>query len=445
MSVDSLRNALFWLACLFLPLSALGAAADAAPKEELIDRIVAIAGDSPITERDLEARVRMVIRTMRQKGAELPPGEVLRKQVLERLILERLQLEQAKRRGIRIDDNTLNEVLRKLARQNGMSVQELHDSLLVQGVDWARFREQLRTELTLEKLRNRVIGRRVQVTDREIDEFLKQRGATLHSDMEYRVRHILIAVPEGAGPDEIQAARKRAEAVRERALAGEDFAQLAIRESDGMLALEGGDLGWRKAEDLPTLFADRVPKMQPGEISELIRSPSGFHVIKLEDRRGTTKAVVRQTHARHILIKTKPGQSDAEVREELASLRRRILAGEDFGELAIAHSEDPGSGPKGGDLGWLNPGSTVPEFEEVMNALQPGQISRPFKTQFGWHIVQVLERREVDNSKEAIRERVREILGNRKAEEETELWLRRLRDQSFVEIVDPEFIVEPDL
>jgi peptidyl-prolyl cis-trans isomerase SurA len=433
-----------WLVALLgLPLPSPSPAAQ--DGEELIDRIVAIAGDSPITERDLEARVRMVVNTMRRKGAEIPPMDVLRQQVLERLILERLQLEQAKRRGIRIDDTTLNEVLRNIAAQNGVSVEALRDSLLAQGVSWEQFREQLRTELTLEKLRARVIGRRVQVTDREIDEFLKQRGAVLQSDMEYRVRHILIAVPEGAGPDEIQAARTRAESIRERALTGEDFAQLAVRESEGMLALEGGDLGWRKAEDLPTLFADRVPQMQPGEVSEVFRSPSGFHILKLEDRRGTSRAVVRQTRARHILVKPRPGQSDAEVREELASLRRRIQGGEDFGELAIAHSEDPGSGPKGGDLGWLNPGSTVPEFEEVMDSLRPGEISEPFKSQFGWHIVQVLERREVDNTEEAIRERVREILGNRKAEEETELWLRRLRDQSFVEIVDPRFIVEPDL
>ncbi|HHB12861.1 MAG TPA: molecular chaperone SurA [Chromatiales bacterium] len=436
------RHAGPWLAVLVLLCTTLQAAERVAPDEELIDRIVAIAGDSPITARDLDARLRLVTNTLREKGAALPPPEVLRRQVLERLILERLQLEQAKRRGIRIDDGTLNEVLRGLAKQNGMTVEELRDSLLAKGVDWEQFREQLRTELTIEKLRTRVIGRRIQVTDREIDEFLRQRGAVLQSDMAYRVRHILVAVPEGASAEQIQAAKQRAEDIRKRALAGEDFAQLAIRESEGMLALEGGDLGWRKAEDLPTLFADRVPKMKPGEISEVFRSPSGFHIIKLEDRRGTTKAVVRQTHARHILVKPKPGETDAEVRERLASLRRRIQAGEDFAELAKAHSEDTGSAVRGGDLGWLSPGSTVPEFEEVMDRLRPGELSEPFKSPFGWHLVQVLDRRDVDNSQEAIRERVREILGNRKLEEETELWLRRLRDQSFVEIVDPELIVE---
>ncbi len=436
MPFKPLRVTAPWLIALVV-LTSVGAALADPQDETLIDRVVAIAGDSPITERELEARIRLVINTMRRKGAELPPSDVLRQQVLERLVLERLQLEQAKRRGIRIDDTTLNEVLRNVANQNGMSVAALRDSLQAQGISWDQFREQLRTELTIEKLRSRVIGRRIQVTDREIDEFLKHRGAVLQSDMAYRLRHILIPVPEGAGPEQIRAARKRAEEIRQRALNGEDFAQLAIRESKGMMALEGGDLGWRKAEDLPTLFADRAPKMQPGEVSEVIRSPSGFHIIKLEDRRGTRKAVVRQTHARHILIKPKPGESDAEARERIASLRRRILHGEDFAELAIAHSEDEGSGPKGGDLGWLSPGSTVPEFEEVMNALSPGEISAPFKTQFGWHIVQVLDRRELDNSEEAIRNRVREILGNRKLEEETELWLRRLRDQSFVQILDP--------
>ena len=370
---------------------------------------------------------------MSDRQGPQPPPELLKKQVLEHLIVERLQLQLAQRQGIRIDDLTLNETMRNIAGRNGVNLEQFRDRLVAEGIDYINFREQVRTELIIDSLRKRMVDRKVQVTDQEVIDLISSQRGGDDSEVEYRLNHILIAVPEAASADEIKAAGAKAESIRERALKGEDFGQLAISESDGQKALEGGDLGWRKPNQMPSIFAHSVPSMKVGDISEIIRSPSGFHIIYLADRRGHGQKLVNQTRVRHILIKTSALIDDEQARLRLKELKQRIKLGEDFSVLAKAHSEDTGSAIEGGDLGWTSPGNMVPEFEEVMNSLQVGRISEPFKSTYGWHIVEVMERRNYDNTEEALRAQARDIILRRKVEEETELWLRRLRDESYVE------------
>jgi peptidyl-prolyl cis-trans isomerase SurA len=407
--------------------------------DEPIDRVLALVESDAVMESEVDARYNMILQRLNEDQlSRLPPEHVLRKQVLDRLVVERLQLDIADRRGIRIDDLTLNDMMREMAGKNGMNLTQFRNALAEQGIQFSAFRNQLRDELTVEKLRSRVIGGRVKVTEQEVDEFLAGQQAQLSSEAEYRIRHILITVPEAATPEQVAAARKRAEEIRQRAVDGEDFTRLAIQESDGQNALEGGDLGWRKATELPDLFARPVSDMAAGEVAELLRSPSGFHIIKLEESRGQVGGEnVQQTHARHILIKTSALTGDDEARRTLEGLRNRIVNGDDFGVVAKGNSDDTASAVQGGDLGWQSAGALAPEFEEVMNGLPIGEVSEPFKTEFGWHIVEVLERRESDDSQEALRARAREILFQRKAEEETELWIRRLKDESYVEYVEP--------
>lgn len=409
------------------------ATAQAAPQVVPLDRIVAVVDNDVVTQTELDRRLRSVMRKLSAKPGLMPPAELLRRQVLERMVLERLQLQMAERRGIRIDDLTLNETMRKIARRNGLSLEEFRDRLVNSGIDYAEFREQVRNEVIIDKLHERVIDRKIRVSDQEVQDFIASQGGALDNDVEYRLGHILVALPEGATPDQVKAARSKVLAIRERLLGGEDFAQLAASESDGQKALEGGDLGWRKAGQLPSIFARDITKLEVGDISEPIRSPSGFHLIKLEDRRGQTNQVIRQTHARHILVKTTAVLDDDQARAKLNNLRQRLLNGADFAELARANSDDAASAVDGGDLGWSNPGELVPEFEKVMGSLQPGQISEPFRSPYGWHIVEVLGRRDYDGTEEVLRTQARQILRARKIEEQTELWERRLRDESYVE------------
>ncbi len=405
----------------------------------LLDRIVAVVEDQAIMQSELSERVNVIKQQYAGREHQLPPPAQLERQVLERMVLESLQLQMAEDRGIRIDDLTLNETMRDLAARNNMSLPAFRDRLVAEGIDYVSFRGQVRDELVMTTLRNRVIGDQVQVSEQEIDEFLVNQASSTDSGMEYHLRHILIALPEGASAEEIEAASERAEEIRDRALSGENFAQLAASESDGQDSLEGGDLGWRTAAQLPTLFARNVVTMEAGDTSEIIRSPSGFHIIHLVARRGGSRAMVEQTRARHILIEPNALLSDEEARLQLQSLKSRIQGGEEFAVLAKANSDDKASAVEGGSLGWINPGQMVPEFERVMNSLEIGQMSEPFRTQFGWHIVQVMQRRQHDSTDEVRRDRAREAIYQRKAEEETELWLRRLRDESYVE-----YRLEPD-
>jgi peptidyl-prolyl cis-trans isomerase SurA len=405
----------------------------------LIDRIVAIVEDDAIMKSELDDRLYMVKLQLAGRQGALPPYDVLTRQVLERLIVERLQLQMAKRRGIRIDDLTLNETMQQLSRNRGISLEQFRDNLIKEGIDYVKFREQVRTELITDALRNRVVDRKIQITDQEISDFIANQSGDINSDVEYQLNHILIAIPEAASPTQITAARTKAESIRERVISGESFRQLAISESDGQNALEGGDLGWRKANELPTIFAARVSVMQVGDVSEIIRSPSGFHIIYLANRRGEERQVINQTHARHILIKTSTLVDDEQAQSRLRNIKIRIRNGEDFAKLAKANSDDSASALDGGDLGWTSPGDLVPEFEETMNKLQIGKISEPFKTNYGWHLVEVLGRRQYDSTEEVLRAQARKIIRKRKTEEETELWLRRLRDESYVEYrLEPE-------
>ncbi|ACL73790.1 SurA domain protein [Thioalkalivibrio sulfidiphilus HL-EbGr7] len=431
-----IRNTLFLLSAMALtlalawPLQGLAQRADDAP----LDHIVALVEDDVIMHSELQNRLDTVRQQILSRGGRLPPDDVLIPQVLERLIIERLQLQQATRAGIRIDDITLNQTMERIARENSMSLPEFRDRLVADGIDFQVFREQIRDEMTIGQLRRRQVENRIQVSEQEIDDLIASESGAIDRDVEYRLSHILVPLPEGANAADIQAARERAEAIRKRAVAGENFSELALSESAGQQALEGGDLGWRAAAQVPTLFARNVVLMREGEVSELIRSPSGFHLIKLQERRGGERAQITQTHARHILIQPTAILSQEDARERIAGLRNRILMGNDFADLARAHSDDRGSAMRGGDLGWTDPGDLVPQFEEVMNALAPNTLSEPFLSPFGWHIVEVLDRRTYDSSRQLMRAQAREIIRERKREEETELWLRRLRDEAYVEL-----------
>ena len=407
-------------------------AQSAAPIVEL-DRIVAIVNDDIITASELEARLSRVRGQLRRAGTPLPPPETLRRQVLERLIVDRIQLQIARESGVRIADEALNQALLQLAERNQLTLREFRDALERDGYDFAKFREEVRDEIAISEVRKRQVEGRVQVSERDIDDYL----STIESQQagsEYRIGHILIAVPDGASPEAIAEARERAERVLGQIRAGADFANMAAAHSDGRQALEGGDLGWRKAPDLPTILGDAVLRLPVGEVTDPIRSASGFHLVKLIGKRsGERPVVVEQTRARHILVVLDELTDEAAARRELAALRERILNGEDFGELARTHSDDTGSAPKGGELGWINPGDTVPVFEEAMDSLEPGELGEPFKSQYGWHVVQVLERREHDDTEAARRAEALRSLRARKVEEDMQSWIRRVRDEAYVE------------
>ncbi len=412
-------------------LLGLGLAAHAAVVP--LDRIIAVVNDDVIVMSELENRVRTIRAQLRQSGTAPPPESVLERQVLERLILDRLQLQMAENVGIRIDDATLNRAVAQLAQQNGLSVRQFRDILERDGYDFARFREDVRNEIIISRLQQRQINNRISVTEREIENYLATRAQQSDPDTEYRLAHILIGVPEAASPEAIASARAKAEDVLASVRTGADFAQTAVAVSDGQQALQGGDLGWRKQQQLPTIFAELVRDMQPGDVAGPIRSASGFHLVKLVETRGQEKHVITQTHARHILIRPDELTSEAEARRQLEQLRTRIENGEPFAELARAHSDDRGSAVSGGELGWLSPGDTVPDFESVMNGLAAGEVSEPFRSQFGWHIVQVVERRRYDGTEEVRRAQALEQIRQRKSEQELDTWLRELRDEAYVE------------
>jgi peptidyl-prolyl cis-trans isomerase SurA len=398
-----------------------------------LDRIVAVVNEEIVLESELEQMVYTVGDQLEAKGIPLPPDDILKQRVLERLVMQHLQLQLAERTGIRVGDETLNQALHRIAENNELTLSQFRDVLEQDGYDFPAFRENIREELIISQLHRREIDDRVTVSEAEVDNFLTTQKKQGNQDVEYHLAHILVTVPEAASPEQVQAAKARAEQILYQLRQGADFQKVAIGYSDGQQALEGGDLGWRKMGQLPTLFVDIVPKLQVGEISELIRSPSGFHIVKLQDRRGEEQQVVTQTHARHILIRADELTSEQAVQLRLSQLRQRVLQGDDFSELAQAHSDDKASALKGGDLGWISPGQMILRFEEAMSSLGPGEISEPFKTQFGWHVVQVLERRKQNMTEEFNRNRARMEIRQRKIEEELGNWLRQLRDEAYVE------------
>ena len=421
-------------ACAIGGACAAQAPAQTAPGADL-DRIVAIVNDDVIAWSELEARLGRIRDELRRSGTILPPEDGLRRQVLERLILLRIQLQLAHDAGIRIDDGRLNQTLLRIAEQNGLTLRGFRDALERDGYDFAKFREEIREEIMISEIRKRRVENQVRISPRDVDDYLstmESRGAEADRH-QYRIGHILIAIPDGASSGEIAEAQARAGSVLDEVRAGADFATMAVTHSDGQQALEGGDLGWRQASDLPTVFGDAVTRLDAGEVTEPIRSASGFHLVKLIDRRGSERQIVRQTRARHILIALDELTDDAGARRQLSALHERIVNGEDFAELARTHSDDPGSAPKGGELGWIDPGNTVPVFERAMDSLAPGELGEPFKSQYGWHIVQVLERRERDDTETSRRAEAMRTLRARKIEENLQAWVRQVRDEAYVE------------
>jgi peptidyl-prolyl cis-trans isomerase SurA len=400
----------------------------------LLDRIAAIVNDGVVLNSELDQQIAAVSERLRAQKLELPPQNVLRQQVLDRLVLQEIQLQRANHDGIKVADETLNSALQDIAKRNNLTLSQLPDALASQGVDYPSYRDELRKEITLSMLRQRDVLDRISVTPKEIDQYLEKQAKMPSQNNEYNVSHILIAVPQEATPAQIDQAAKRATDVYQKAASGEDFAKLAVAYSNSQTALEGGALGWRKGNELPTFLADVIAKLKPGEVSEPLRTPTGFHIVRLNDVRGAdTKTLENQVHVRHILMKTNELADDATVRQKLGVLRERIEKGEDFAGLAQTNSEDPGSAAQGGDLGWTGPGTFVPEFEHVIEGLKVNEISEPFHTQYGWHIAQLLGRRTIDNTGEMKRRRAMEAIRASKADEETELWLRRLRDDAYVE------------
>ena len=406
----------------------------AAPRAVEVDRIVAVVNSEVITSLQLRARIEQAKRQLARQGVELPPDNVLERQLLERLIVERAQVQLAQETSLRVDDATLERAIERIAGNNKLSVEQLRTTLETDGVAWNRFRDEIRTEILLTRLREREVDSRVVVTDAEIDNFIAN-NPDAFSGQEFSVAHILLRTPEGATPQQIEAVARRAEQVMTRLRSGEDFARVAAEVSDAPDGLSGGALGWRPLDRLPGLFADAVRRMQPGETSPILRSAAGLHIVRLVERRGGGDAAVQQleqTRARHILIKTSEVLSDTDAETRLLAIRERVVNGADFGDLAKASSADL-SAAKGGDLGWLNPGDTVPEFERAMNALQAGEVSPPVRSPFGWHLIQVMERRVQDVTDERKRSAARQALRERKAEQAYEDWVRQLRDSTYVD------------
>lgn len=398
-----------------------------------LDRIIAIVNEDVVMQSELEQRLRSVRGQLREEGARLPPGPVLERQVLDSLILGRIQLQLAARAGIRVDDETLNRAINNIAAENQVTLGEFRQILEADGYNYPQFREDIRDQITLSQLRQRQVENRISVTEREIDDFLANREFQGDAEAEIRISHILLALPAEAPAAAIEQARQGATELRRKLLAGADFAETARRVSDGGNAGNGGDLGWRKVAEVPTLFAEYIPDLGKGDISEPIRSPSGFHLIRIADIKGAEQSIVAQTRARHILIRTGELVTEAEAREKLTQLKARIEGGDDFGLLARGNSDDAASAIAGGDLGWRSPGELAPEFQRAMDALASGQISAPFQTGFGWHIVEVLERRQYDNTESLKRGRARGAIRARKLEEATQNWARELRDEAYVE------------
>jgi peptidyl-prolyl cis-trans isomerase SurA len=411
---------------------ALGLAAAAAHAEPL-DRIVAVVNEGVLLQSELDRALDMTRKQLAERKIALPPEDVLRTQMLERLVLTRVQTQRAEEAGIRVDDRELNEVLNNLAAQNKMTIAEFAVSVRKQGMDYLGLRETVRDEITIQRLRAREIEHRVLVTEQDIALFLANQARLDQS--EYRVSHILVAVPDGAPGEERAKAKKKAEALYQRIKKGEDFAQIAITNSDGQQALQGGDLDWRSGASLPELFANAVQTLRKGEVAPLLENASGFHILKLTDvRGGQERKTVTETHAQHVLLMPTALRTEEQTKQEIRQVHDRILKGEDMGEIAKKISDDTGSKVAGGDLGWQPAGVFAPEFEKAIDALKPGQVSAPFRSPFGWHVAKVLERRTRDATEETRRARARAAIQNRKAAEEYDMWLRRLRAEAYVEI-----------
>ncbi len=399
---------------------------------QLIDQVVAVVDDDIIMASELDARMQLL--RQQSAGQAMPDNATLRDQVLERMILESIQLQMADRGGIRITDAQLNDALGRIAAQNNMNLAQFRQTMEAEGVSFAQARDQIANEMRISRVQRFQVGERIQITDQDVDYFLASELGKMASAAEYNLGHILIAVPSDASPGDLQKAAKKADDIVARLRNGDDFRKMAMAESSGRTALNGGELGWRKEAQLPGIFAPVVPALKVGGVSDPIKSPSGYHIVKLLEKRGGNTQMVTQTKTRHILIRTNELRDDAAAEALINDLYQRVQAGGDFAALAKEFSDDPGSGASGGDLGWVNPGDMVPEFDSTMADTAAGGISAPFRSQFGWHILQVEERRETDIGAENQRNQVRNLLYSRRFEEELPIWLRKVRSEAYVDI-----------
>jgi peptidyl-prolyl cis-trans isomerase SurA len=409
---------------------------------ELLDGIAAVVDEGIVLKSELDEAFARVVQNLTNQQAQMPPEQRrplppvsdIERQVLDQLIVREIQLQRAERVGMTVADDLLNEALTRVASNLGYTLEELPTVLAAQGVDYATYREDSRKDLLVEQLEQRDVVARIAITPRELEQCLVDSDENASAGFDYNISHILVSVPGAATQQDVEAARARIEQIHDRLEAGEDFAQLAVGLSDAQTALEGGSLGWRKGSQLPTLFADLVIRMKPGEFSEPLQSAGGFQIVRLNDMRGAEAMMIDQLRVRHILLRPNEILDEAAVQQKARGIRAQILGGDDFATVAEAVSEDPQSAAEGGDLGWLSPGDTVPEFEEAMAALKINELSEPIKSRFGWHLIEVLERRSHDTTDEVKRTQCARQIRAAKAEEERELWVRRLRDQAFVDV-----------
>ncbi len=402
---------------------------------ELVDRIVAIVNKEVITQRDLSERIKLIESQLKRQGTSLPAPDVLERQVLERMISDRVQVQYARETGVRADDLQVDRTVQMIAEQNKMSLTDFRATLERQGMSFQKFRDDIRNEILISRLREREVDSKIQVAESDIDNFLQEVQATAGGPVQYNLSHILVRVPENASPEQIEARHRRAADALAKARGGADFGEVAVGYSDAPDALQGGNMGWRAQDRLPEIFSETLAKLKPGEVSDIVRSPAGFHLLKLNDRRGAggDPFAVEQMHVRHILARVGELVSEAEARRKITLLRARIVQGENFADLARLNSDDTASAQRGGDLGWIVPGDLVPEFEQAAAALKPGQLSEPVRTSFGIHLIQLLERRVADLSVDRRRLEARKVLRERRSDESYEEWLRQLRDRAFVE------------
>lgn len=410
-----------------------------AAKEVLLDRIVAIVDDDIVMQSELDRRVKAIANRLQRQGTPAPARSVLEMRVLNQLILESIQLQRAERAGIRISDDQLNQTINNIARSNNMTLEEFEAQLAMEGETYASAREQIRREMIVTRIQQSSVDRRVRVTEQEIETFLASKEGRSQSGVEYLIGHILIAVQESATESELESARQRAGQILEKLQNGADFRQIAVAESDGRQALEGGVIGWRKENELPSIAAGVLPSLKVGEPSGILQSGSGFHIISPLDKRGGEERIIDQYRVRHILISPSEIRTDEEARAISEKLYERLVDGEDFATLARSNSDDPVSAIDGGDLNWVSEGQMVPEFEQVMLESTLGTISQPFKSSFGWHILQVTETRKQDVGALLQANQARQVIHRRKYEEELVSWLQEIKGEAFISVKDERF------
>lgn len=428
-----MKKIYFAVVSIVLLFTSVSVFANTTPASQPLDHIVAVVNDDVILHSELNQYLQTIVVQLRQQNASLPDMSALVKQSLERLIMRSLQLQRAKSTGLQVDDATLNRTIQGIARKNGMNLEQFRRALITENMDYASFREDIRKEIIISRLRNRDVVNRINVSEQEIEDYLRREKNQGDENKLIQFSHILISTPDAASPEQIAEAQKKADDVAQLLKNGADFAQTAVAYSDGQNSIEGGLYDFRPVTQVPPLFTKVIDDLQPGETSGIFRSPYGFHILRLDAVRGDEKHMVDQTRLRHILVRTSALFTDEDARVRLQQLRSRIIGGDDFEVLARANSEDTLSAKEGGDLGWVSPGDTVPEFEETYQKLATGQVSEPFRTKYGWHIVQVLERRQHDDTKQYQRANAINDIKKQKTTEEIQAWLRKLRDEAYVE------------